>query len=88
MGMFIHRRKKEALKRQNASELNVMDENRTESSSTEEEKPSSTLTIADIEKLPFFALRSLASQHGLDTKDKKANQIRKELIKKLEEEKK
>lgn len=87
MGMFIHRRKKEALKKQNASELNV-DETRAESPSTEDEKPSSTLSIADIEKLPFFALRSLASQHGLDTKDKKANQIRKELIKKLEEEKK
>lgn len=88
MGMFIHRRKK-ALVEKNAGNLNdVVDETRAELPSTEEEKPSSTLTIADIEKLPFFALRSLASQHGLDTKDKKANQIRKELIKKLEEERK
>lgn len=81
MGMFIHRRKV----------LNAKKVNDQKSVKVEEpkavEKPTSTLTVKDIEKLPFFTLRSLAVQHGLDTKDKKADQIRKELIQKIREEK-
>lgn len=82
MGMFIHRRKVEALqvKKANDQKSVKMEEPKAV------EKPKSTITIEDIDKLPFFTLRSLAVQHGLETKDKKADQIRRELIKKLQEE--
>lgn len=80
MGMFIHRRKV----------LNAKKVNDQKSVKVEEpkavEKPKSKITSEDIEKLPFFTLRSLAVQHGLETKDKKADQIRRELIKKIKEE--
>lgn len=81
MGMFIHRRKVLDAKKVNDQKSVKVEEPKAV------EKPTSTLTVKDIEKLPFFTLRSLAVQHGLDTKDKKADQIRKELIQKIREEK-
>ena len=81
MGMFIHRRKVQIAKKANDQQSVKVEEPKAV------EKPTSTLTVKDIEKLPFFTLRSLAMQHGLNTKDKKAEQIRKELIKKIQEEK-
>ena len=80
MGMFIHRRKVEARQVMSDKPSVKMEEPKAV------EKPKSTITIEDIDKLPFFTLRSLAVQHGLETKDKKADQIRRELIKKLQEE--
>ena len=81
MGMFIHRRKVQIAEKANDQQSVKVEEPKAV------EKPTSTLTVKDIEKLPFFTLRSLAMQHGLNTKDKKAEQIRKELIKKIQEEK-
>lgn len=38
---------------------------------------------ADIEKMPFFKLKSVAKDYGIDVKDKKADEIRAELMEKL-----
>ncbi len=81
MGMFIHRRKV----------LNAKKVNDQKSVKVEEpkavEKPESKLTKADIMKLPFFTLRSIAQSHGVDTNNKKKEQIIQELLKKIGEEK-
>lgn len=45
-------------------------------------------TEDEINKLPYFSLKSAAAEMGIDTTDKSAKQIRKELIKKIKEEKK
>jgi len=43
-------------------------------------------TEEEINKLPYFSLKSAAADMGIDTTDKSAKQIRKELIKKIKEE--
>lgn len=40
-------------------------------------------TVEDIEKMPFLKLRSIARQNGVETEDKKASEIKAELIEKL-----
>lgn len=85
MGMMMHRRKK-ALAKTIApkEEYKPVTPVEVEPKTVDE---SSKLTKADIEKLPYFSLKALAITHGLDVENKKANQIRKELIKKIQEEK-
>ena len=80
MGMMIHRRK-----------IVLREKSESQSVKVEEpkavEKPESKLTKADIMKLPFFTLRSIAQSHGVDTNNKKKEQIIQELLKKIGEEK-
>ena len=78
MGMFIHRRKQ-------AHKKVVTEEYREPMCQVEPE--TNEPTKAEIEKLPYFSLKALALKHGLDVGNKKANQLRKELIKKIEEDK-
>lgn len=77
MGMMIHRRKLRE-KANGIKEIPKLEEPKAV------EKPKSTLVKEDIEKLPYFSLKSLASQYGVDVKGKKADEIRKDLIEKLE----
>lgn len=52
--------------------------------STEEpKKDESTLTVEDINKLPFFKLKSLAKSKGIDVEDKKADALRAEMIERI-----
>lgn len=37
----------------------------------------------DIKNMPFFKLKSVAKEYGIDVKDKKADEIRSELMEKL-----
>lgn len=96
MGMFIHRRKENQRKAQAEYVQSV--QTRAEASVrevetgatqlpllTEGDSPTSTLTEEDINKLPFFSLKSLALQHGIDVTDKKTKQLRKELLNAIQE---
>lgn len=80
MGMMIHRRKlrekvngnkKQEVKKE-AAETNVF------------EQPKNAVLIEDIKKLPYFSLKSLASRYGVEVKGKKTEEIREELIAKVE----
>lgn len=82
MGMFIHRRKQAHAKA--IAKTGEYVEQVEEPKTVEE---SGNPTKAEIEKLPYFSLKALALKHGLDVENKKANQLRKELIKKIEEDK-
>lgn len=48
-----------------------------------EESNSEDLTKDSISKMPFFKLKSVAKEYGIDVKDKKADEIREELMEKL-----
>ena len=49
-----------------------------------EEKPKEeTLTAEDINKLPYFKLKSLAKSKGIDVEDKKVDALRAELIERI-----
>lgn len=51
----------------------------------EEEKPVLTdlITKAEIEKMPYFSLKSLATKHGIEANGKKAADLKEEIIEKL-----
>lgn len=83
MGMMIHRRKLRE-KANGVKEIPKVEMPKVVEEPKAVEKPKSTLTRDDIEKLPYFSLKSLASQYGVDVEDKKAKEIRKELLEKLE----
>ena len=97
MGMFMHRHKAH-LKANPSPEYTVSDshiEARVEkeevsaapfSELTEETSSKSKLTEDEINKLPYFSLKSLASTYGIDVKDKKTKDLRKELLRKIREE--
>lgn len=80
MGMMIHRRKLREIANDNKEvkpvetkvETNVFERSKTE------------VLIEDIKKLPYFSLKSLASRYGVDVKGKKTEEIREELIAKVE----
>lgn len=91
MGMFIHRRKEKAHQEiakpqldctAAVSHIEASEPEKTEVSAA----PKSSLTEEDINKLPYFSLKSLASTYGIDVTDKKTKQLRNELIAKLKEE--
>ena len=52
-------------------------------SKEEPKKDESTLTVEDINKMPFFKLKSLAKSKGIDVEDKKADALRAELIERI-----
>lgn len=41
------------------------------------------VTRAEVEKMPYFGLKSLATKHGIDTDGKKAAKLKEEIIDKL-----
>ena len=81
MGMMIHRRREGHLHYPKV-------ENKVEAHNepvVEEKKEKEVMyTLDEINKLPFFSLKSLAKQQGLDVTGKKANDLRAEIIEKLE----
>ena len=81
MGMFIHRRKVTARQVADSRQSVKVEEPKAV------EKPESKLTKAEIEKLPFFTLRSVAKANGVNTNNKNKDQIMAELLKKIKEEK-
>lgn len=91
MGMFIHRRKEKARLTEAKPQLeHTAAVSHIEASEPEETEVSiaqkSSLSKEDIDKLPFFSLKALASNYGIDVKDKKTKQLREELYKKIREE--
>lgn len=82
MGMMIHRRREGHL---HYPKVENEVETHNEPVEVEEKKEKEVVyTLEEINKLPFFSLKSLAVQQGIDVKGKKATELRAELIKKLE----
>lgn len=87
MALFIHRRKAH-LKANPLPECTVSDGHNEASDEVKTEvsvAQKSSLTEEDINKLPYFSLKSLASNYGIDVTDKKVKELRKELLKKIRE---
>lgn len=91
MGMFIHRRKVRQMKAipqpkvvDSHSDASVEKMEEGVAQISPEDKKSS-LTWDDINKLPYFSLKSLASTYGIDVTDKKTKELRKELFAKIKE---
>lgn len=81
MALFIHRRKvaeRELAKKLAEEQPKVEPKNE---EIIEEEK--SGITKEDVASFPYFKLKSLAKEHGIDVKEKKADEIRAELIEKM-----
>ena len=83
MGMMIHRRRQKYAR---SNEVPKVVEAKVEERVEECVAQKSSLTWEDIEKLPYFSLKALASQHGIDIKNKKTTQLREELYEKIKEE--
>ena len=80
MGMMIHRRREGHLhypKVEEKVETKVV-------KPVEEKKKEADYTLDEINKLPFFSLKKVASSEGIDVAGKKTAELRAELIKKLE----
>ena len=84
MGMMIHRRRQKYAKSIPLKEPVV--EAKAEEKAEECVAQKSSMTKEDIEKLPYFSLKSLASTYGIDVKDKKTKDLRTELYEKIKEE--
>jgi hypothetical protein len=70
---------KEAVK----AEKPKKDEKPKKESKKEPVKESEDISKDEISKMPFFKLKSVAKEYGIDVKDKKAEEIRAELMEKL-----
>lgn len=83
MGMMIHRAKMRQVRQ---AMYEPKEEVKTESEVIlhKEEKKEAEFTKEEINALPFFTLKSIASKYGIDVKGKKAADIRAGLIEKLE----
>lgn len=85
MGMMIHRHKVMAAKAavtQSREEKPAIPDN--EARPQDEAKPQDDeLTKDGIMKMPYFSLKSLAKKHGLEVEDKKADELKTELIETL-----
>ena len=83
MGMMIHRRRYGHL---HYPEPEVQKEPVVVHDEPKEEKKEKEVvyTLEEINKLPFFSLKSLAKQVGIDATGKKAASLRAEIIEKLE----
>lgn len=87
MGMMIHRAKmrqvRQAMyepKEEVKTEPKVIEAKEEEKEGEKEAK----YTKEDINSLPFFSLKSVATSYGIDVKGKKAADLRADLIEKLE----
>ena len=83
MGMMIHRAKMRQVRQ---AMYEPKEEVKTESEVIlhKEEKKEAEFTKEEINALPFFTLKSIASKYGIDVKGKKAAELRADLIEKLE----
>ena len=83
MGMMIHRAKMRQVRQ---AMYEPKEEVKTESEVIEnkEEEKEVEYTKEDINALPFFSLKSVATRYGIDVKGKKAAELRADLIEKLE----
>ena len=83
MGMMIHRAKMRQVRQ---AMYEPKEEVKTESEVIEnkEEEKEVEYTKEDINALPFFSLKSVASRYGIDVKGKKAAELKADLIEKLE----
>lgn len=83
MGMMIHRAKMRQVRQ---AMYEPKEEVKTESEVVvhKEEKKEAEFTKEEINALPFFTLKSIASKYGVDVKGKKAAELRADLIEKLE----
>ena len=80
MGMMIHRRREGHL-----HYPKVENKVETHNEPVEDKKEKEVLyTLDEINNLPFFSLKSLAVQQGIDVKGKKAVDLRADLKEKLE----
>lgn len=90
MGMMIHRRKlRERNKANDIKEAPKVEKMIEQPKSSVDQKPEKTveqhkISVEEIKKLPYFSLKSLAARYGVDVKDKKTDEIRDELISKVE----
>lgn len=85
MGMMIHRRREGHLHYPKVEHKEEVQQGPVEvHDEPVEEKKGVVYTLDEINKLPFFSLKSLATQHGIDVKGKKAAEIRTDLKEKLE----
>lgn len=75
MALFLHRRK--------VAERELAKEQPKIEAEKEETKEVSGITKEDVTKLPFFTLKSLAKNNGIDVGKKTAATLREELIEKL-----
>lgn len=83
MGMMIHRAKMRQVRQ---AMYEPKEEVKTESKviKDKEEVKEVEFTREEINALPFFSLKSVATRYGIDVKGKKAANLRAELIEKLE----
>lgn len=83
MGMMIHRAKMRQVRQ---AMYEPKEEVKTESEVIEnkEEEKEVEFTREEINALPFFSLKSVASRYGIDVKGKKAAELKADLIEKLE----
>lgn len=77
--MLIHRHKTGA---KSPAKVEKPIEKKVEKPVEKVEKPD--VTKDEVEKMPYFGVKSLAEKIGIDTTDKKANELKVEVIKKLE----
>jgi len=84
MGMMMHRWKLRHNQAESAQE-DTWEEGRPLVQIEEENKNDGVVYTRDeINALPFFSLKSVATKYGIDVKGKKAIELRNELIEKLE----
>ena len=81
MGMMIHRRREGHL---HYPKVENKVEAHNEPVVEEKEEKEVEFSLDEINKLPFFSLKSLAKQQGIDVTGKKAADLRAALIEKLE----
>ena len=86
MGMMIHRRREGHLHYPTV-EKKTMEQPKVDVSKVEPEKKVEkkevVFTLEEINKLPFFSLKKVASSEGIDVTGKKTADLRAALIKKL-----
>ena len=88
MGMMIHRRKEGHLFPKTKAEIKAeTKETPVEIKETvkvdDKKEKEAVYSLEEINKLPFFTLKSVAANNGVDVKGKKGSEIKAELIKKL-----
>ena len=82
MGMMIHRRREGHLHYPKVEKSQVETKPETKVD-TEPEKKEAAYTLDEINRLPFFSLKSIASNNGIDVKGKKVADLRAAIIEKL-----
>ncbi len=86
MGMMIHRRKEGHLFPKVETKVETKaetKENHVEPKVEEKKEKEARYSLEEINRLPFFTLKSVAANNGVDVKGKKGAEIKAELIKKL-----